>query len=121
MARRIVIASQKGGVGKTTVSLNLAHALARRGHRTVLIDADPQGAIGHSLARRSGQFRGLTSLLSEGGSVGDLLLSTRIVGLMLRAARITSALLAMPADPRIRLAARAAPAAARVSGRVASP
>jgi chromosome partitioning protein len=49
----------------------------------VLVDADPQGAIGHSLARRSGQFRGLANLLSEGGSAGDLLLKTRLAELRL--------------------------------------
>jgi chromosome partitioning protein len=48
--RTISIINQKGGCGKTTTSINLAACMARLGHKTLLVDIDPQGHCGIGLA-----------------------------------------------------------------------
>lgn len=75
----LAVASQKGGVGKTTTSLNLAFALAKRGWKTLVVDTDPQGAIGFSLQKRtqSGD-QGLTDCLRGDISLDNAILKTRM-------------------------------------------
>ena len=51
MARVISIANQKGGVGKTTTTINLGVALAQIKQRTLVLDMDPQGALSAGLGR----------------------------------------------------------------------
>jgi chromosome partitioning protein len=77
MMRTIAFASLKGGVGKTTTALNCAFAFARRGARTLLVDTDPQGAIGMSLDG-VGDRLGLAASLANGTSPLENVLRTRL-------------------------------------------
>jgi chromosome partitioning protein len=52
--RKILVASSKGGCGKTTIATNLAAHFAQDGKRTVLVDADRQGSSMHWAEKRAG-------------------------------------------------------------------
>jgi chromosome partitioning protein len=72
MARVFCVANQKGGVGKTTTTVNLAAGLAQAGQRVLLIDLDPQGnaTMGSGVDKR-GLALSVYDVLLEAASVAE--------------------------------------------------
>lgn len=72
LVRTIAIINQKGGCGKTTVSINLAATLASRGFKTLLVDMDPQSHCALGLAVPEAQIDKSTADLLRSGMSGEL-------------------------------------------------
>ena len=72
MARIFCIANQKGGVGKTTTTVNLAAGLAKIGRRVLVVDLDPQGnaTMGSGIDKRALELT-VYDVLLENASVAE--------------------------------------------------
>jgi chromosome partitioning protein len=81
MAKIFCIANQKGGVGKTTTTVNLAAGLAKAGQRVLLVDLDPQGnaTMGSGIDKRELQLS-VYDVLLESASIAEALVRAEQCG-----------------------------------------
>lgn len=77
MGKIFTIASQKGGVGKTTTALNLSYSLSRFGERVLVVDADPQGGIAIASNLRKKTYKGILQVLKNESKPEDIVIPSK--------------------------------------------
>lgn len=75
--RVVAIVNQKGGVGKTTTSANLCHAIAETGKKVTVIDLDPQGHLAVSLGIRDASQDGIDAVMLGEKTLEQVVLTVR--------------------------------------------
>jgi chromosome partitioning protein len=89
-ARVVAVCNQKGGVGKTTTTINLGAALAEQGRRVLLVDFDPQGALSVGLGIHAHELETTVYnlLMERGATAAETVIKTNMAGMDLMPSNI---------------------------------
>jgi len=89
MGKCIVVANQKGGVGKTTTVINVSHYIAMQGYKVLMVDIDPQGNLGSGIGIELSQSRkGTYEALINQEDPNDVIIPTKYDNLFILPANL---------------------------------